>query len=48
MKNVLNDLCFLLLYTRLGNHVLNHVCDIAWMYGYIRGRVIRFYRRIAK
>ena len=48
MKTILNDLCYLLLYTKIGRYVLKMLCDIAWVYGYVRGRVRKFYKRIVK
>ena len=48
MKDILNDICYLLLYTSIGNNILNFLADIAWMYGYAKGRIMRFYSRMAK
>jgi hypothetical protein len=48
MKSILNDICYLLLYTSIGNRILGLLVDVAWVYGYTKGRIMRFYRRIAK
>lgn len=48
MKALLNDLCYLLLYTSVGRCFLGFLCDIAWIYGYIKGKVRKFCRRLVK
>ena len=48
LRAILNDVCYLLLYTRIGRVVLNFLADIAWMIGYTKGRIRRLYKRIKK
>ena len=48
MKTILNDLCYLLLYTKIGRFVLNLLCDIAWVYGYTKCRVKKICQWIVK
>ena len=48
LRAILNDVCYLLLYTRIGRVVLDFLLDIAWMVGYIKGLFTRLMIRIKK
>ena len=48
IKSILNDICYLLLYTSVGRVILGFLSDVAWMIGYIKGRIRRFLIRIKK
>jgi len=48
IKSILNDICYLLLYTSVGRVILGFLSDIAWMIGYIKGKIIRLFIRIKK
>ena len=48
MRGIINDICYLLLCTKIGNKILSFLCDIAWIYGYLRGKIRRIFRRIVK
>ena len=46
IKSILNDICYLLLYTSFGRVILGFLSDVAWMIGYTKGRIRRFFIRI--
>ena len=48
IKSILNDICYLLLYTSFGRVILVFLSDVAWMIGYTKGRIRRFFKRIKK
>tara|TARA_B100000745_G_C20095337_1_gene374543 strand:- start:202 stop:351 length:150 start_codon:yes stop_codon:yes gene_type:complete len=48
IKSILDDICYLLLFTGVGRVILGFLSDIAWMIGYTKGKIRRLFIRIKK